>query len=70
MEYSKTAKLGKYARASLMARRYGVSRVTWWRWATDGKLPRPAALTPSGDKLWNVEECDKHFEGFAKGLAA
>jgi len=48
----------KFARAAHMAARYGIHRCTWWRWEKNNEVPTPAIKTPSGDKLWDIEECD------------
>lgn len=38
----------------------GVSVATVWRWAKDGRLPKPRRLSP-GTTRWNVGELRRHF---------
>ena len=52
----------EYARAAIMARRYNVSRQTWWRWDRANQIPPWRLMTPTGDKLWKISECDARFE--------
>lgn len=38
-----------------LARRYSVARVTIWRWAGEGRLPRPVRLGPNCTRWSGVE---------------
>lgn len=37
------------------AARYGVSRVTWWRWVRAGNAPRPVKLGPNTTR-WHADD--------------
>lgn len=37
-----------------VAKRYGVSRPTVWRWSSEGRLPKPIRLSP-GCTRWRLE---------------
>ena len=38
-----------------LARRFGVSRVTIWRWSSQGILPKPVAIGPNSSR-WLEDE--------------
>jgi predicted DNA-binding transcriptional regulator AlpA len=38
-----------------LAARYGVSRPTIWRWAADGRFPKPISLQP-GTTRWRMSD--------------
>ena len=40
-----------------VAARYGVSRITVWRWAKAGRLPDPHKIGPNTAR-WNAAELD------------
>ena len=42
-----------------LAERYRVSRITIWRWARDGHLPKPVRLSP-GATRWALDEIEEH----------
>lgn len=44
-----------------LAARFGVSRVTIWRWAREGRLPSPVRLGP-GSTRWRRTEIEQ-WEG-------
>jgi prophage regulatory protein len=52
-----------FLRLKQVAKRYGVSRVTVWRWTKDGILPTPAYFGRHGRQatpLWNAADLDRH----------
>lgn len=49
----------EYVRDRDLATRYGVDRVTIWRWACNGTLPQPIKLTP-GTTRWRVADILAH----------
>ena len=38
-----------------VAERYDTSRATIWRWAREGKIPKPVRLS-AGSTRWNLDE--------------
>jgi len=40
-----------------LAQRYGVSRVTIWRWAKEGRIPSPRKIGPNTTR-WSRAELD------------
>ena len=40
-----------------VAERYTISRITVWRWAAAGRLPKPKKLSP-GCTRWDEEELE------------
>lgn len=48
-----------YLRDIDLANRYKVSRVTIWRWASNGRIPRPVKLSP-GCTRWLLTEINEH----------
>jgi len=42
-----------YLKDTALARRYGVSRPTIWRWLKKGALPKPIKL-PGGSTRWRM----------------
>lgn len=55
--------LGGYEVAQLyipdtaVAERYGISRITVWRWVATGRLPAPVKLSP-GCTRWRVADLE------------
>jgi predicted DNA-binding transcriptional regulator AlpA len=43
-----------------VAQRYGISRVSVWRWVSSGRLPRPSRLGPHTTR-WRLDDLE-HFE--------
>lgn len=41
-----------------VAERYGVSRATIWRWAAEGRIPKPIKLSP-GCVRWNLKSLEE-----------
>lgn len=41
-----------------VAARYGVSRVTVWRWAQQNRIPQPRKIGPNTTR-WHAAELDK-----------
>ena len=48
-----------YIRDTDLAKRYGVSRVTIWRWVRDGRFPKPIKLSPACTR-WNLSAVEQH----------
>lgn len=46
-----------------VAQRYGVSRPTIWRWASEGRLPQPVRLSPCCTR-WRLDM----LEAFERGI--
>ena len=42
-----------------LAARYGVSRISIWRWARDGKIPKPRKIAANTSR-WLASEIDEH----------
>ena len=42
-----------------VAARYGVSRITIWRWARTGRIPQPLKIGPNTSR-WNSAELEAH----------
>ena len=42
-----------------VANRYAVARVTVWRWAHAGNIPRPRKIGPNSSR-WSAAELDAH----------
>lgn len=42
-----------------LSQRYGVSRITIWRWVKSGLIPGPRKIAPNTTR-WNVAELDAH----------
>lgn len=40
-----------------VAERYGISRITVWRWSANGQLPKPHKLSP-GCTRWDVADLE------------
>lgn len=50
-----------------VAARYGISRVSVWRWARNNFLPAPKKIGPATTR-WNILELEKHDQReFQKG---
>lgn len=47
----------KYIPDTAVAERYGISRVTVWRWVAAGRLPKPVRLSP-GCTRWSLAELE------------
>lgn len=58
-----------YLSDAQLARRYGVHRVTIWRWATTGTIPQPVRLSP-GVTRWRADEVEARDAARPAGLAA
>lgn len=41
-----------------VAERYGISRVTVWRWVSDGDFPKPVKFS-SGCSRWRILDLEK-----------
>jgi predicted DNA-binding transcriptional regulator AlpA len=54
-----TATNSGYASDAALAKFYDVHRGTIWRWAKEGKLPRPVKIT-EGCTRWRWEDILKH----------
>lgn len=52
----------EYVADSYLSRRYDVSRATIWRWAKDGRIPKPVKLTP-GCSRWKLADVVASLEG-------
>lgn len=48
----------KYARDIELAERFGVSRVTIWRWTKAGDFPSPVRLGP-GSTRWRLADVEQ-----------
>jgi prophage regulatory protein len=48
----------------VVARLVDVTKPTAWRWARDGRLPKPLTLSP-GCTRWNVGALRRHMAGLA-----
>lgn len=48
----------RYIADTFLAQRYGVHRTTIWRWAREGKFPKPVKL-PSGTARWRASDIVK-----------
>jgi prophage regulatory protein len=51
----------KYLRDTAVAKRYDISRITVWRWAAKGLLPKPVKLSP-GCTRWRESDLDDNEE--------
>lgn len=49
-----------------VAERYGIARVTVWRWAREGHLPRPKRIGPKSSR-WSLAELDARDEAIDDG---
>lgn len=47
-----------------LAKRYDVSRVTPWRWSSQGKFPKPVKLSP-GCTRWRLSDILEWEKGVA-----
>lgn len=47
----------KYASDKFLADRYEVSRATIWRWAKEGRIPKPRKIAP-GTTRWLMAEIE------------
>ncbi|AYV35650.1 hypothetical protein DBR07_04540 [Aeromonas sp. HMWF036] len=56
-----------YVRAKILAPMLGIAEVTLWRWAADGKIPKPIKLG-SRVTAWRVEDVRRWMD--AQGQAA
>lgn len=48
----------RYISAAQLARRYGVTKSTIWRWTKRGILPSPVRLSEQCTR-WNLDEIEK-----------
>ena len=46
-----------YFKDTQLAARYNVTRATIWRWAREGRIPKPVSLSP-GCTRWEGAELD------------
>ena len=62
---------GRYVRASQLAQMLGLSRSTIWRYASQGKFPKPIKLTEN-TTVWDMREVEAWVEArrAAQGGAA
>lgn len=51
-----------WASAAQLAANLSVSRATVWRWAAEGRIPRPVKFSP-GCSRWNIEAVQIALEG-------
>lgn len=42
-----------------LAKRFGVSRATIWRWSEEGKLPKPSRLFGSRSVRWRLSDIEE-----------
>jgi prophage regulatory protein len=61
MERKEKATQNVYSRDIDLAKRYGVSRVTIWRWVAKGDFPKPVSLSPGCSRWYgpDVNEWDQ-----------
>ncbi len=52
-----------------LATHYGVSRMTIWRWAGCGVIPRPRKLGPNTSR-WSAHEIEQHDQQKLAGKKA
>ncbi len=54
----------KYLTVREVGERYGIHKATVWRWAAEGKLPRPVRISPTAARfvLAELEERDRKLE--------
>lgn len=50
-----------------VAKRYGVSRPTVWRWASEGRLPHPIRLSP-GCTRWQLPMLEEFEADIQKAM--
>ncbi|MHA6347593.1 helix-turn-helix transcriptional regulator [Roseivivax sp. CAU 1761] len=55
----------RYLRDLMVARRYGVSRQSVWRWAAQGRLPKPIKLS-EGATRWRESDLLAHEAALEK----
>ena len=48
----------KFCKDTDLAERFGVHRITIWRWVRENHFPRPVHFS-KGCTRWNIEEVDK-----------
>lgn len=51
-------KTNRYLRDLDLCERYGVARASIWRWAANGRFPRPITLTP-GCTRWRASDVER-----------
>ena len=51
-----------------LAERYGISRMSVWRWSRAGHLPAPRKIGPNTTR-WAAEEIEAHDRAQMKGAA-
>ena len=51
-----------------LAQRYAVSRITVWRWARGGVIPKPKKLGPNTSR-WSAAEIEQHDQRKMEGAA-
>lgn len=49
-----------------LAVRYGVNRITVWRWARSGVIPKPRKIGPNTSR-WSASEIEAHDAEMANG---
>ena len=47
----------KYMKRSDVAKRYGVTRTTVYRWVKEGRIPEPVDI--AGTPLWKISDLDR-----------
>lgn len=48
----------RYVSAAQLAERYAVDRATVWRWARNGKLPKPVKISEQCTR-WRLDEIER-----------
>ena len=51
-----------------LAQRYGVSRISIWRWAKAGKFPKPRKIGKNTSR-WSADEIEAHDKGKIEGVS-
>lgn len=51
-----------------LALRYSVSRITIWRWARAGNIPKPRKLAANTSR-WSADEIEAHDQRMIEGAA-
>lgn len=58
-----------YIPDTAVAERYGINRITVWRWAAAGRIPKPVKLSP-GCTRWRISDLEAVEATLSSGEAA